>query len=51
MLGFVGDSVVSRDVWLEQMLDRTHDVWKGYKYNSTDSGQCSLALVHLDTLC
>ena len=23
------------DVLLEQMLERTHDVWKGYKYNPT----------------
>ena len=25
------------DVLLERMLERTHDVWKGYKYNPTDS--------------
>jgi hypothetical protein len=24
------------DVLLEQTLERTHDVWKGYKYNPTD---------------
>jgi len=23
---------------LEQMLERTRDVWKGYKYSPTDSG-------------
>ena len=26
------------DVWLEQTLERTRDVYKGYKYNPTDSG-------------
>ena len=26
------------DVLLEQMLERTRDVWKKYKYNPTDSG-------------
>jgi hypothetical protein len=26
------------DVFLEQMLGRTHDIWKGYKYNPTNSG-------------
>ena len=24
------------DVLLELMLEKTHDVWKGYKYNPTD---------------
>jgi hypothetical protein len=27
----------ARDVLLEQMLERTHAVWKVYKYNPTDS--------------
>jgi hypothetical protein len=26
------------DTLIEQILERTYDVWKGYKYNSTDSG-------------
>ena len=26
------------DVLLVQMPERTRDVWKGYKYNPTDSG-------------
>ena len=26
-------------VLLQQTLEKTHDVWKGYKYNPTDSGQ------------
>jgi hypothetical protein len=26
------------DVLLEWTPERTHDVWKGYKYNPTDSG-------------
>jgi hypothetical protein len=29
------------DVLLEWMLERTCDVWKGYKYNPTNSGVCS----------
>ena len=28
------------DVWLEWMLERICGMWKGYKYNPTDSGQC-----------
>jgi hypothetical protein len=39
------------DVLLEQELERTHDIWKGYNYNSTDSGQHCVALVRLATLC
>ena len=27
------------DVLLEQTLEKTRDVWKGYKYNPADSGQ------------
>ena len=27
------------DVWLEWMLERICGMWKGYKYNPTDSGQ------------
>ena len=34
-------------VLLEQMLERTHDVWKGYKYIPMDSVQCEMVLVHL----
>ena len=26
------------DVWLEQILERSRDIWKEYKYNPTDSG-------------
>jgi hypothetical protein len=26
------------DVLLTWLPERTHDVWKGYKYNPTDSG-------------
>ena len=33
------------DVLLEWMLERTHDVWKGYKYNPRDSGRHCVALV------
>jgi hypothetical protein len=25
-------------VLLEKMLERPHDIWKGYKYNPRDSG-------------
>jgi hypothetical protein len=25
------------DVFVEHMFDRTHDIWKGYRYNPTDS--------------
>ena len=39
------------DVLLEQMLERTHDVWKGYKYNPTDSGPCCVTLIWHATLC
>jgi hypothetical protein len=38
-------------VFLEQMLERTSDVWKGYNYDPTDSEQRCVALVHLATLC
>jgi hypothetical protein len=38
------------DVLLEWVLERTHDFWKGYKYNSTDSGRPCVVLVHLVTL-
>jgi len=44
-------------VLLEQMLERTRDVWKGYKYNPTDrqrtmqTADGALALVLLATLC
>jgi hypothetical protein len=31
----------ARDGMLDRMLARTHDVWKEYKYNLTDSGWCS----------
>jgi hypothetical protein len=35
----------ARDVLLEQMLERTCDVWKGSKYNPIDSGrQCGIGL-------
>lgn len=37
------------DVLLVQTLERTRGVWKGYKYNPTSSGQCSVALVCLAT--
>ena len=30
------------DVFLECMLERTHDVWKGFNYNPTDGGQCGV---------
>lgn len=26
------------DVLLEQILERSHDIWKEFKYNPTDSG-------------
>jgi hypothetical protein len=39
------------DVLLEWTFERTHDVWKGYKHNPTDSGPCCVALVGLATLC
>jgi hypothetical protein len=35
------------DVLLKQILERTCDVWKRYKYNSTDDGQCWMVLVYL----
>jgi hypothetical protein len=38
-------------ILLDQMLERTLDVWKGYKYHPTDSGQCSVVLVQLTILC
>jgi hypothetical protein len=34
------------DILLEWMLERRHDIWKGYKYTPTDS----MVLVHLATL-
>jgi hypothetical protein len=37
------------NILLEQTLERTRGVWKGYKYNPTSSGQCSVALVCLAT--
>jgi hypothetical protein len=39
------------DIFIEWMLESTCDIWKGYKYNSTDSKQCCVALVPLATLC
>ena len=39
------------DVFLEQMLEWTCDVWKGYKYNPTDSEWCWVVLVRLVILC
>jgi hypothetical protein len=39
------------DVLVEQMLERTRDVWKGYKYNPTYSEQRCVALAHLAILC
>jgi hypothetical protein len=41
----------ARDIFLEWMLERTRDVWKGYKHSPTDSGRCWVALVHLAILC
>ena len=35
------------DVLLEKILEKTHDVWKGYKYIPMDSVQCEMVLVHL----
>jgi hypothetical protein len=32
------------DVLLNWKLKKTHDVWKGYKYNPTDSEQCCMVL-------
>jgi hypothetical protein len=29
------------DVLLDQMLERACDIWKGCKYNPTESGECS----------
>ena len=40
--GFVGESAVPCDVFLEWTLKRTCDVWKEYKYNTTESRQCSV---------
>jgi hypothetical protein len=37
------------DVLLERMLERTHDVWKGHKYNPTYGGRCCVVLVRLAT--
>jgi hypothetical protein len=39
------------DVWLEQMFERTCNVWKGYEYNLIVSGWHCVALVLLATLC
>ena len=35
------------DVLLEWLCEKTHDVWKGYKYSPIDSGQCCVVLVRL----
>ena len=32
----------AHEVWLEWMLERTCDIWKGYKYNPADTGQWML---------
>ena len=39
------------DVFLEQILERSRDIWKGYKYNPTDSGRHCMVLFCLATLC
>ena len=39
------------DVLLERTLKKTHDVWKGYKYNPTDSELGCMVLVRLAILC
>lgn len=46
-------SYLERGAWflLEQMLDRTCNVWKRYKYNPTDSERHCVAMVYLATLC
>jgi hypothetical protein len=35
----------------EWTLERTCDIWKGYEYNPTGSGQGCVTLVHLNALC
>jgi hypothetical protein len=35
--GFFLDVVLPEGVWLRQTLERTRDVWKEYKWYSTDS--------------
>jgi hypothetical protein len=39
------------DVLQEWTLERTCDIWKGYEYNPTGSGQGCVTLVHLNALC
>jgi hypothetical protein len=39
------------DVLLERTLKKTHDVWKGYKYNPTDRCHCWVVLVQPGHLC
>jgi hypothetical protein len=39
------------DILLDQTLERTCDVWEGYQFNLTESGQCCVALVCLGTFC
>ena len=41
----------ARDTLLEHMLERTHDVWKGYKYNPTGREWSCLVWVCLTILC
>lgn len=39
MLCFSGGSLKKgRDVLLQRVLERTHDVWKGYRYSPMDGG-------------
>jgi hypothetical protein len=35
------------NVFLEEMPEKTHDVWKAYKYSQTHSGKCWMILVHI----
>lgn len=39
------------DILLEFILEWIHEVWKGYKYNPTDSGWIVETLVCLTSLC